>query len=286
MNSSVSPYCALRFSLSAQKLACAGAADRDTAAFPLGLFVGLLLFRGGPCGLTWPVQGIHFVVGSCCAAVCRFRHAGSQAFVSALAFWLRRSVSHCGRFCRCLSGIWLPAALCIYREAPDWSFLYLLPPDRATRCFWLLFYRNWDCDSDGIYSGTVLAASDRPAGLQAVSSGTKERGDAQRESKLGGFVLAAFVSFATSGTLLAMRAGSERLFWVGSYADFHDGRWLLCCSLGVARLAAAAGDRGACAPCDVRGLSGDPACTLVRPHRAVKTHLPTRYPCPHLVFTS
>ena len=185
MNSSVSPYCALRFSLSAQKNWRALALLIVTLLlFPLGLFVGLLLSR-------WAVR--LDVAGSGESTSSSDRAAPLSAVsvtqgrrLSFLRWLLASPVRQSLWPVLSLSiGIWLPAALCIYREAPDWSFLYLLPPDRATPVFLaVVFTVIGIAIPTGFVLGLFWLHRIVLRGLQAVSSGTKERGDAQRVSKL------------------------------------------------------------------------------------------------------
>lgn len=233
MNSSVSPYCALRFSLSAQKNWRALALLIVTLLlFPLGLFVGLLLSRWA---VRLDVAGSGESTSSSDRAAPLSAVAVTQGRRLSFLRWLLASPVRQSLWpVLSLSiGIWLPAALCIYREAPDWSFLYLLPPDRATPVFLaVVFTVIGIAIPTGFILGLFWLHRIVLRGLQAVSSGTKERGDAQRVSKLWRLLFWLLVSLPLLGTLLAMRAGSERLFWVGSYADFHDGRWLLLPLIG------------------------------------------------------
>ncbi len=125
-------------------------------------------------------------------------------------------------------GLWLPAALCIYQEAADWSLMYLLVPARATPMVLAALF-------------TLLTVS-VPAGLllglwveQAVSDrfgdGLSKRFGERHTDRVGRLVGWGLAVLPVTGIVLGIVLCSDRLLWVGSFADFHDGRWLLT-SLG------------------------------------------------------
>jgi hypothetical protein len=136
--------------------------------------------------------------------------------------------------------IWLPIGLCIYREAPDWAFLYLVPPHRATDAFLAAFFTVH----------TLMI----PCGFLIVRLWVR------------GWLFQGLVFLGgTAGLALFAWAMSDRLRWVGSYADFHNGlnglngqwqwqwQWLLI-SLCLPRFASVSGS-GPTAPataCAVR----------------------------------
>ena len=122
-------------------------------------------------------------------------------------------------------GLWLPAMLCIYREAPDWSLMYLLGPERAVP---VVLAGLFTLHTVSVPLGVVLGLV---ADLQLAN-----RLGPRASGRLGQLVGRLSVWFVVVLLLLLTVAichsTAERLLWVGTYADFHEGRWLLV-SLGL-----------------------------------------------------
>lgn len=134
-------------------------------------------------------------------------------------------------------GLWLPSSLCIYQDAPDWFLMYLVSPDRATP---LLLA--------GLFTLLTLSVPLGLFGMLFVEEALRHRWSARGQKQPGhvvgqgfwgqGFWSQGFWSLLLGkglgqalALLLGLAAlvmwGADRLGWVGSFADFHDGRWLL-----------------------------------------------------------
>lgn len=195
---------------------------------PLGLFLGLLLSvwrsgsdmpsergaRGTPGrpGLSRYGGFVHWLLSSPLRA----------------SFWPVLSLA---------IGVWLPAALCIYRESPDWSLAYLIPPERASpvvlaAVFTVLALTIPSGFAVGLFFQYRLA-------LLALSANRS-----LLHLRLWRATPVLLLVGLGCGILGLVRLWADRLLWLGSYADFHDGRWLLLplwgggsCSLRVVTVA-------------------------------------------------
>jgi len=117
-------------------------------------------------------------------------------------------------------GLWLPATLCIYREAPDWSLMYLLGPERAVP---VVLAGLFTLQTVSVPLGVGL-------GLLAELRFANRLGPrpSRRLGQLPGRLTVWLVVLLLLVMMLAIcHSAAERLLWVGTYADFHDGRWLL-----------------------------------------------------------
>ena len=114
-------------------------------------------------------------------------------------------------------GLWLPASLCIYQEAPDWFLMYLVSPDRATPTLLAGLFTLLTLSLPIGLIGMLMAEDARSPVLGPARSPAL----GQLGPTLG---LLAVLLLSLAGL---MRWGADRLGWVGSFADFHDGRWLL-----------------------------------------------------------
>jgi hypothetical protein len=109
-------------------------------------------------------------------------------------------------------GLWLPASLCVYREAPDWTLMYLLDSAQAT-----------PAALAGLFTLVTVSV---PIGLSLGLIVDLQLG--RRLSPVRARVVAwLLTALLFVGLLLLFRACAERVLWVGTHADFHDGRWLL-----------------------------------------------------------
>lgn len=146
--------------------------------------------------------------------------------------------------------VWLPIAVCLHLEAPDWSLLYTVAPQQ-TSDLWLaaLFTAHTLTLPAGFLFHQVLAR-----GLARVCNQTVQRPPSAPEHRLVRFPWSAwtwprllaqrlglsrsltgsvrvglllFAGATTALWLLLVSALSERLCWVGSFANFHKDRWLL-----------------------------------------------------------
>lgn len=120
--------------------------------------------------------------------------------------------------------LWLPSSLLVYQEAPDWSLMYLVSPDRATPTLLA-----------GLFTLLTLSV---PLGLMGalicedvLSARLSERwqkrlGD-DAPKQIGRLVCGLLGLLCALGLAAVTMLGVDRLAWVGSFADFHDGRWLL-----------------------------------------------------------
>ena len=109
-------------------------------------------------------------------------------------------------------GLWLPASLCVYREAPDWTLMYLLDSAQAT-----------PAALAGLFTLVTVSV---PIGLSLGLIVDLQLG--RRLSPVQARVVAwLLTALLFVGLLLLFRACAERVLWVGTHADFHDGRWLL-----------------------------------------------------------
>lgn len=109
-------------------------------------------------------------------------------------------------------GLWLPASLCVYREAPDWTLMYLLDSAHAT-----------PVALAGLFTLVTVSV---PFGLSIGLIIDLQL--ARRLSPVRARVVAwLLTALLFVGLLLLFRACAERVLWVGTHADYHDGRWLL-----------------------------------------------------------
>lgn len=192
---------------------------------PLGLFLGLLLSQWALRSDVSTVAGRE--PGSDRGTTASVERSGSIRFQSFGRWLLGAQVRDSLWPILSLSiGVWLPAALCIYREAPDWSFLYLLPPDRATPVFLASIFTVITV-SLPVGFGLGLFLQHQRARRSASSS--QGVGHSPGLGQMSFWRLLPWLLLSLLALLIgvALRVGSDRLLWVGSYADFHDGRWLL-----------------------------------------------------------
>ena len=125
-------------------------------------------------------------------------------------------------------GLWLPAALCIYQEASDWSLMYLLVPERATPTVLAALFTLLTASVPG---GLALGVWVEQAIWDRIGDRLNRRFGERRGEILGRLALWGLALCSLSGVLLGFGLCSDRILWVGSFSDFHDGRWLLA-SLG------------------------------------------------------
>ncbi len=178
---------------------------------PQGLFLGLLLSQWQPRSDVPVERAVRGLGGK----------AGPVRAIS-FASWLLSSPQRESLWpVLSLSiGVWLPALLCIHRESPDWSLAYLLPPERATPALLAaIFTVTALAIPAGFALGLLLRY--RLVRLSMSPLGSALRLRALRAAPLLLLLLLLF------GMLGVARLGAERLWWLGSHADFHDGRWLL-----------------------------------------------------------
>ena len=125
-------------------------------------------------------------------------------------------------------GLWLPAALCIYQEAADWSLMYLLLPERATPTVLAALFTLLTASVPG---GLVLGVWVEQVLLDRFGDRLHTRFGEHRGETIGRLVGWGFALISLTGVLLGFGLCADRILWVGAFSDFHDGRWLLA-SLG------------------------------------------------------
>ncbi len=121
-------------------------------------------------------------------------------------------------------GLWLPAALCIYQEASDWSLMYLLMPERATPTVLAALFTLLTASVPG---GLVLGVWVEQVIWDRLGDRLHRRFGERRGETVGRLIGWGFALLSLTGVLLGFGLCADRILWVGSFSDFHDGRWLL-----------------------------------------------------------
>ena len=104
----------------------------------------------------------------------------------------------------------VPAAVYLAAQFPDWSVMYLIDPQRSLGALPLL----WP-----VGAGLLTGAAVVPGFILGL------RGHRRHGVRLLGLALFGLLALYLLCALWGLRAG--RLSLVGTYADFHAGRWLM-----------------------------------------------------------